>query len=104
MAKKVVIYGKDRFGKQYGFKVSEAAYPADVLTGLGWTKLAANTAIPADTILASRNRASQYFGRVRLILENGKNVYRFIASPTAANIKALVGKTVSSSKIISIKD
>ena len=100
--KKVIIYGKDLFGKKYGFKALPSAYPDAVLTGLGFTKLAANTAIPKDVEMIKRNKASDRFQQVNLLTEAGKTATRFIAQATAAQLGGLNGLALLASKIIGI--
>lgn len=100
--KKVIVYGKDLFGKQYGFKASPTAYPDAVLTGLGFTKLASGAALPKDVQMIKRNKASDRFQTVKVLLENGKTVYRFIALATSAQIQGLNGVAMVASKIIGI--
>jgi len=102
MAKKVLVYGTDFLGIKYGFKVLPSAYPDDLLTGLGFTKLAANSALPSDVSLIKRNRASDRFQRVSILTEGGKSCNRFVATTTAAKLKALKGVTLLGSKITEV--
>lgn len=98
-----LFYGKGIDGKLYGFKASDTAYPADILSVVGFTKLAADATLPTTVTLLPNNQIKGYFARIYARLANNKTRSKFIAADKASAANALLGKTLGSSKVIAVK-
>jgi hypothetical protein len=97
-----LFYGTGIDSKKYGFKASDTAYPSALLTLLGLTKLAANGTLPTDVTLLPNNQIKGYFARIYCKLGSGKTRTKFICADKASSANALLGQTLSGSKIIGV--
>lgn len=97
-----LFYGTGINGKKYGFKSTDVAYPAAILTESGLTKLTASATLPTDVELLPNNQVKGKFCRVYVKLADGKTRTKFIAADKASAANALKGKALAGSKIIDV--